>query len=769
MQATENLASRPEFAPIIEYGKGVQSHLSVIQGRTVIPPKSRNAVLGKHEAYRVAESVQSEEEAPTVTYIFNHSSASREALRDLKKIALGELRWCEVALGRVLVVRTLTQACLVEGALCTVIEDESGAVHNLRVYNVDFNDPRNVLPFGIALAIKEPYCEAATEATSGVRVDHPSDLVYLSEGDEHYPESWRTTFPENLSCSPSEKLKDEGNELFKKGLYRTAVYKYTAALRRDPSSALKTSILLNRAQSYLLLGSYDDAAIDAEEIIKVSGDQPSEKALFRAARALYELGRYEEARKHLEQLVNVFSQNRDAKSILTKTRQRLAEQQFGKYDWASLISEARKSVPRLGIADYMGLVRLSDNGHIVANSDIKSGDLLLCSKAVEVLYPADLAKEKRTLVYDVTRDVLTQGEGWNLTQRIATKIARNLTSGDSVYSLLKGLEVYESNALAKQSLTADRRVIVDIHALEAIREAYAEPFPTLHPSVPTNIAPSQGIGLWPLGTRAHLKHSCLPNASRSFIGDILVLRACRDIPHGEIITVSHVHPSLPFEERRAALARGPGTPCDCKFCEIEEKEGQSIHQHRVDLVQRVKELSERAPPEALRTDAGRDQSTAPEDTVVREVVQGVSKICDELEATYSYPSCEQPRFALLEPLAYLFACYLYLGPSSTEDALKTNARYLTSLGFSFEYSSAPDAEKEKIGGGDVKVVQHGFYHAFVVKTLVQQSSVCWQLAKRRTADGWRRVAENAMEIIAGHRKLFRDGYSKVYESLRWEI
>ncbi|KAL5531517.1 hypothetical protein ACEPAG_4394 [Sanghuangporus baumii] len=768
MQATENLVSRPEFAPIIEYGKGVQSHLSVIRGRTVIPPKSRNAVLGKHEAYRVAESVQNEEEAPTVTYVFNHSPASREALQDLKKIALGELRWCEVARGRVLVVRTLTQPCLVEGALCTVIEDESRAVHNLRVYNVDFNDPRNVLPFGVALAIKEPYCEAATEATSGVRVDHPSDLVYLSEGDEHHPESWRTTFLENLPCSPSEKLKDEGNELFKKGLYRPAVCKYTAALRRDPSSALKTSILLNRAQSRLLLGSYESAAIDAEEIIKVYGDQPNEKALFRAARALYELGRYEEARKHLEQLVATYSQNRDAKSILTKTRQRLAEQQFGKYDWVSLISEARKSVPRLEIADYMGSVRLSDNGYLVASSDIKSGDLLLCNNAVEVLYPADLAKEKRTLVYDVTRDVLTQGEGWKLTQRIATKITQNPTSGDIVYSLLEGLE-YESNASTKQLLTADRRVVVDIYALEAIREAYAEPFPTLHPSVPTNIAPSQGIGLWPLGTRAHLKHSCLPNASRSFIGDAMILRACRDTPRGEIITVSHVHPSLPFEERRVALARGSGTPCDCKFCEIEEKEGQNMRQQRVDLVQRVKELSERAPPEVLRTDAGRDQSTAPEDTVVREVVQEVSRICDKLEATYSYPSYEQPRFALLEPLAYLFACYLYLGPSSTEDALKTNARYLTSLGFSFEYSSAPDAGNEKNGGGDVRVIQHGFYHAFIVKTLVQQSSVCWQLGKRRTADGWRRIAENATEIIAGHRKLFRDGYSKVYESLKWEI
>ena len=93
-------------------------------------------------------------------------------------------------------------------------------------------------------------------------------------------------------------------------------YRYTAALRRDPNPTLKTSALLNRAQSNLHLGAYTDVVSDTEEIIKESGDQPNEKALFRGARALYELGRYEETQKYLEQLVSAFSQNKDAKALL---------------------------------------------------------------------------------------------------------------------------------------------------------------------------------------------------------------------------------------------------------------------------------------------------------------------------------------------------------------------------------------------------------------------------------------------------------------------
>ena len=246
----------------------------------------------------------------------------------------------------------------------------------------------------------------------------------------------------------------------------------------------------------------------------------------------------------------------------------------------------------------------------------------------------------------------------------------------------------------------------------------------------------------------------------------MVLRACRDIKRGEPISITYIHPSLPLNERRTELSRPPGVPCTCKFCEIEEEEGTELRQRRVDLVEKVKEISQRAPAEMLRTDAGRDESNSPDDAVVREVAKEVATLCDELDATYTQPSVDQPRFPLLEPLAYLFACYLYLGPSSTEDALRVNARYLSALGFSFQYVSDTG---EKGEGGDMILIQHGYYHPFIIKTLVQQASVCWQLGKKRTATAWKRIAENSMEIITGHRKLFRDGYQKVFESLKWEI
>lgn len=248
MVASENLAGRPELEPIITYADRVAEHFSLIRGRTVIPPKSRDAVLGKHEALRVASGVkkdlrispslsssghnvtgtgaEGEDEygEPEVSYIFHRTPASTLPLVKLSKVYVNSLKWCEEIKGSILVVRTLAEPCYVEGALCAVIEDEKGNVHNLRVYNVltPGKDERSILPLCIVLGVKEPYCEAATEATSGVRVDHPSDLVYLSEGDIHFPDIWRSkTSKENRS----EKLKEEGNEWFKSRVFRAAVSK----------------------------------------------------------------------------------------------------------------------------------------------------------------------------------------------------------------------------------------------------------------------------------------------------------------------------------------------------------------------------------------------------------------------------------------------------------------------------------------------------------------------------------------------------------------
>lgn len=196
--------------------------------------------------------------------------------------------------------------------------------------------------------------------------------------------------------------------------------------------------------------------------MKESASKPNEKALFRGARALYSLEHYEEAQTYLDQLITAFPSNKDAKSLLAKAKSRIEEQKYGKYDWASLIDETRKPAPRAEVADYMGPVKLSDAGLLVAKSDIKAGELLLCNKALEVLYPADLKGEKRSLIYDATRGVLGQGEGWKLTQKIADRILHNPALGDSVLNLLEGLKVYNEEIAKDKEPAVNGQPIADM-------------------------------------------------------------------------------------------------------------------------------------------------------------------------------------------------------------------------------------------------------------------------------------------------------------------
>ncbi|KLO12661.1 hypothetical protein SCHPADRAFT_915546 [Schizopora paradoxa] len=669
-----------------------------------------------------------------------------------------------------------------DDGVVTLVEDELGAVHRLRLYNLPSQNQKplnldDILPPGCVLAIKEPYCEAASEDMSGIRVDHPSDWMYLSEVHALFPEIWKHQF-DDPSVSPSESLKNEGNAFFKAHKYRQSVLKYTEALRFERSPSLGATLLLNRAQAYLLLGDYPLAVNDVQKYLTEIASNPDhaksqdEKALFRGAKAFYALRKYQDAHDLLERLTKEFPQNKDARQELTKVKTRLEEEKWGRYDWFALSAEARKPVPKNDVADYVGSIKRDGSGVWVATRDVKAGELLLVSKALDVLFAAEVEGNEKALVYDATRALLGESEGWTLTRKIASKLSEVPSQVDDVQSLSGCLDVYQDSeeGSSEKVVMIDDRTIIDINVIDAVREAFATPFPAIHPLITGASSVFSGVGLWPASARPHLPHACTPNTSRSFLGDVLILRACRDLKSGEGLTVSHVHPALPLEERRAELVR-PGTrlgACECAFCAIEEKEGNEMRARRVELVQRVKTLSDKAPAERLRTDAARDDSAGPSNDSVKEIARSVEGLCDTLESTYSqreHPAHVQPRFALLEPLSYLFACYLYLGPTHTEDAMRANARYFAALGFEFEYTDVGAGA----GGGDVVVRRHGYYHPLIVKTLVQQSSVCWQLGKKRTADAWRRIAENSMEIVAGHRRLFKEAFGKVYASLNWEL
>ena len=106
-----------------------------------------------------------------------------------------------------------------------------------------------------------------------------------------------------------EKMRTSGNQAFRKGSFLEAVNMYSHAISMartrptwEPAPLLKEELQVlynNRAQAYLSMNSYPEAVADASVSIDFKRMQ-NHKAHFRKAKALKEMGRYEEAKDALE-------------------------------------------------------------------------------------------------------------------------------------------------------------------------------------------------------------------------------------------------------------------------------------------------------------------------------------------------------------------------------------------------------------------------------------------------------------------------------------
>jgi hypothetical protein len=108
---------------------------------------------------------------------------------------------------------------------------------------------------------------------------------------------------------------------------------------------------------------------------------------------------------------------------------------------------------------------------------------------------------------------------------------------------------------------------------------------------------------------SYLNHSCLPNSVRTFLGDVLFLRATHDISAGEEITSQYVAPELILEDRQQKYKGSWGFECDCHLCQTDRDAGAEVEQGRLivfhDLKSRAQKLGGKPSVPALKKFAKR--------------------------------------------------------------------------------------------------------------------------------------------------------------------
>lgn len=123
--------------------------------------------------------------------------------------------------GRYLLLRCVTPQDRM-AAVMAIVEDENGDAILLQLYHQELADevPEDILTEGLVLILKEPYLKCTADGGDGLRVDHVSDVEFLSSDDERIPDIWKRAAPE-MGTAAAWKLK--GNEAFKKSEYRAAI------------------------------------------------------------------------------------------------------------------------------------------------------------------------------------------------------------------------------------------------------------------------------------------------------------------------------------------------------------------------------------------------------------------------------------------------------------------------------------------------------------------------------------------------------------------
>lgn len=89
-----------------------------------------------------------------------------------------------------------------------------------------------------------------------------------------------------------------------------------------------------------------------------------------------------------------------------------------------------------------------------------------------------------------------------------------------------------------------------------------------------------------------MNHACVANSHRAFIGDIMIVRAAKDIKKDDEILISYRLPDMDHAETQKALKNWDFT-CTCRLCTAEAQTSPSDRKERQALIKQTSAFLER--------------------------------------------------------------------------------------------------------------------------------------------------------------------------------
>ncbi|KAL2064031.1 hypothetical protein VTL71DRAFT_4525 [Oculimacula yallundae] len=478
----------------------------------------------------------------------------------------------------------------------TIIEGDSGVVIKLVLGLEDnlYSGNAYHLPINSTVAIKEPYCKYNGDGDFVIRVDHPSDIAVL-RGDDETVCMIMQSAAGVIEMSPAQ-WRSAGDEAYLEKKYTSAVECYAQAIDNTPKDDefFVKETYRKRAFANLTAKSFLSAKEDA--LASLSSTATDVRAFQCAGTATYSLGLYSESKAYFEEALKVAPHDAKIQKELLRVKTRLREQIEGIYDFASMVQAVFDGNSHLDHTTYSNAIEVrSAAGHgrgLFSTKFIKAGSLVLCEKAfcLPEMYTED--KPKNMILYNFNSTSRTQRPAQAaLFLQLRQKVYENFRGGqnEAFWDLDAGGYVRSG----KEGSIVDGVPVVDTFLIEAIRLKNCFSCPRLSLSLLQEHLSSSSLnptllstGLWIKSS--YINHSCLPNLTRAFIGDMMIIHANSDIPPNTELTHQYLAPETSYLTRRKKFPLHWDFTCDCLLCSTEATSPDEKHQQRRDLVDQIK-------------------------------------------------------------------------------------------------------------------------------------------------------------------------------------
>jgi len=487
------------------------------------------------------------------SFIYSKLHSSLKDLNDLKPISLKDMKVNCIHYGYYLECKTIAEPFYIAG-MHLLVEDKYGDIENVSLYDYNFQsyltDPKYLVPLGTRLLIKEPNLKSFTntEIEFGIRIDSPTDFVIFQTDEEK---------------STIEQLINEGNSQFQKQNYHLSIFSYTHAILK--SNKTNTRALLNRSQAFIKLEKNYLAYQDAELVSQL--ELTNEKAFFRMGRAAYLMHQFEKAKINFETCLKLNKDNKEAKLELNKSNQRLLESQTGNYDFQTLLDQyMKKECFNFDVAEFespkLSVVDIPNKSKgVIANKDIKKGELLVVSKAISASFKQKDIKSF-SIKMDVPRKAISNNDNCENFSNILYKMQSDPRVAKQVYSLYAGPEYKRDEIVDESKIDVIR--IGAIQRLNSFTIRNAFDFTQVKNEM-NSIEAYNESGLWVFP--ALLNHSCVSDTVILYIGDIMILYAKRDIKKDEEITNKYFSGVY---SNRNEISKTYNFKCDCRLCVLDK-------------------------------------------------------------------------------------------------------------------------------------------------------------------------------------------------------